>query len=148
MFLMVYSWVFLGDTVQFSLPMSPIKFTILTQFTSLTWLIIFYVIVFIIAFIIFIVGSVMLSLSSFCAITAPGLYKFTSFLVVSWWLGFSIIIAYLVKFYFGADIAGFVNEQTREHTVEEVEERIFRKVFNEYDKDREGKFIYILFFFY
>ena len=135
---MVYSWVYLGDNVYLSLPMSPVKFLILHQFTSLTWLMIFYFVVFLVGFITFIVGSFMLSESSFCAYTAPGLYKFTSFLVVTWWLGFSIILAYLIKLYFGSDIASFVTEQTREHTAEEMEERIFRKVFNEFDTEREG----------
>lgn len=138
LYLLVFSWVYLGDTITISLPMSPVKFTILHQFTSLSWLIIFYAVVFLIAFITFIVGSFMLSLSSFCAITQPGVFKFTSFIVAIYWIIFSVIIAYIVRLYFGADIASFVSENTREHTAEEMEERIFRKVFNDYDADRQG----------
>lgn len=138
MYLLVFSWVYLGDTISISLPMSPIKFTILQPFTSLSWVMIFYFVVFVTGFITFIVGSFMLSLSSFCAQTQPSVYKFTSFIVACWWIGFSVIIAYIVKLYFGADIASFVTENTREHTAEEMEERIFRKVFNEYDPDRQG----------
>ncbi len=74
----------------------------------------------------------------FCAVTAPLLYSFTTFLVVSWWLGFSVVLAYMIKFYLGAEIANLMREATREHTNEEMEERIFRKVFNDYDKDRMG----------
>lgn len=138
MYLLVFSWVYLGDTIAVSLPMSPVKFTILYQFTSLTWLMIYYAVVFIIAFVTFCIGSFMLSLSSFCAVTQPSVFKFTSFIVACWWIGFSVILAYLVKLYFGADIASFVTENTREHTAEEMEERIFRKVFNDYDADRQG----------
>ena len=128
----------LGDNVYIQFPFSEQRFVIFFPFKSLQWVIGAYGIIFITSFIIFIIGTFMLSQSVMCGHTAPVLYKFTSFLVVSWWLIFFVIIGYLVKLYFGHDISSFISEQTREHTDEEMEERIFRKVFNEFDKDREG----------
>lgn len=138
MFLLVYTWVFLGDTLEVKVPMSNHTFVLLRPFTSLKWLIGVYFVFVVATFIIWIVGSYMLGLSVFCSSTAPLLYKFTTFLVVSYWLGFFVVIGYSVKLFFGKDILAFIKEQTREHTNEEMEERIFRKVFNDYDKDREG----------
>lgn len=139
MYLLVFSWVFLGDEIKVGIILSDHKFTILTPFTSLQWLIMTYFGIGIYAFIVFIVYTALLSQSNFCAVTAPLLYKFSSFLVASFWIGFVVVISYLIKLYFGGDIASFIHDQTREHTNEEMEERIFRKVFNEYDKNREGE---------
>ena len=135
---MVYSWVYFGDVIQVQVPLSPIKVTLLKPFTSLAWLMFFYFVVFVTTFIVFCVGSYLLGLSTFCAATAPLLFKWTTFLVVSWWIGFCVCIVYMIKLYFGNDIASFITDQTRDHTPEEMEERIFRKVFNEFDKNREG----------
>jgi hypothetical protein len=138
MFLLVFSWVYLGDLLTIPIPFSSHRMTLLKPYTSLKWLMGVYFVIFVTAFIIFIVGTYMLGLSSFCAVTAPLLFKFTTYLVITWWLMFVVIVVYMIKFYFGQDIAAFVNEQTREHTNEEMEERIFRKVFNEFDKNRTG----------
>ena len=146
MYLLVFSWVFLGDEIKIGVILSDHKFTILRPFTSLQWLIMIYFAIGLFAFIVFIVYTALLAQSSFCALTSPLLYKFSSFLVASWWIGFCVVIGYLIKLFFGSDIASFIHDQTREHTNEEMEERIFRKVFNEYDKDREG--MYIMYVYY
>lgn len=139
MFLIVYTWVFLGDNMYFTIPFTNVTFKVLRPFASMWWLMGFYAVIAITSFIVWCVGSYLLAASVFCAVTSPLLYQFSSFLVISYWLGFSVVVAYLVKIVFGRDIAGFVKDATREHTVDEVEEQIFRKKFTEYDKERDGE---------
>jgi uncharacterized membrane protein YciS (DUF1049 family) len=139
LFLLVFTWVYLGDTIMVNIPALGISFTLLAPFKSLKYVAVFYFVLAIISFIIWIVGSVLLQLSVFCQSTAPGLYKFSTFLVVIYWLGFVITCLLLTKFFFGSNIAKMIKESTRASTIDEVEERLFRAKFDQYDAEKENR---------
>lgn len=128
----------MGDKIFLSINFLKVKVQVLQPFTSLTWLMGFYAILFFVSFIIWIVGASLLSLSTFCVLTAPVLYSYSTFLVASYAIAFFIVVGYVIKLKFGANIASMVKEQMRQPTQEEMEERIFRKKFGEFDK--ESKF--------
>jgi hypothetical protein len=90
------------------------------------------------SFIIWAVGAQLLALSIFCAGTAPSLYNFTLYLVVTYWLGFFIIGCYLIKLKYGNFIEQYISSQAKGPSVEDMEERIFRKEFKKFDKKKLG----------
>lgn len=90
------------------------------------------------SFIIWAVGAQLLALSVFCAGTAPSLYNYTLYLVVTYWLGFFIVGCYLIKLKYGNLIQSYINSQAQGPSVEDMEERIFRKEFKKYDKKKIG----------
>lgn len=139
LFLLVFSWVYLGDKIRLNIPFFKINRQILAPFTSLKWIMIFYLIIAVVSFIVWIVGCALLSLSVFCSMTAPVLYSYTLFLVVSYALSAFIVVGYILKLKFGNSIMSLVKEQMRQPSQEELEERIFRKKFAEFDKDMEYK---------
>ncbi len=138
-FLMVYAWVFIGDNVQLKIATLGIDYKILAPFKSLKWLMGFYIVLFGMSFIVFIVGTVLLNLSIFCVDTAPVLYKYSQFLVVTYWVGFAITLIYVVKLFAGSSIVKLLKETTRESTVSEVEEKLFRQKFNEFDAEGDNR---------
>jgi uncharacterized membrane protein YciS (DUF1049 family) len=139
LFLLVFTWVYLGDTITISLPSLGIEFKLFTPFKSLRFIATLYAVIAIASFIVWLVGSVLLNLSVFCEATAPGLYKFSTFLVATYWLGFIIIFLLLTKFFFGSNIAKMIKESTRASTIDEVEERLFRAKFDQYDVEKENR---------
>jgi hypothetical protein len=90
------------------------------------------------SFITWAVGAQLLALSIFCAGTAPSLYNFTLYLVVTYWLGFFIIGCYLIKLKYGNFIEQYVSSRAQGPSVEDMEERIFRKEFKKFDKKKLG----------
>lgn len=116
-----------------------VDMVILRPFKSMKWIMYFYSALFLMNFIIAVYGTFTMSLAIFCAPTAPMLYKFSLFILAIFWIFFFTIVAYSIKFFFGHRIATFIQEQTRAETMEEVEERIFRKFFSEYDPQKEDK---------
>lgn len=139
LFLIVYSWVFLGDVIRFESKTLGIDIIVLAPFRSFRWIVILYFAVAVASFIVWIVGTVLLEFAVFCQDTSPGLYSYTVFLVASYWMGFGITGIYIIKLFFGSNIAALIKESTRASTVEEVEEKIFNSKFQDYDKDKEGK---------
>lgn len=139
LFLLVFTWVYLGDTIMINIPALGISFTLLRPFKSLKYIVFFYFIIAAASFIVWIVGSVLLQLSVFCADTAPDLYKFSAFLVVIYWLGFVVTCLVLTKFFFGSKIVKMIKESTRAATIDEVEERLFRVKFDQYDAEKENR---------
>jgi len=139
LFLMVFSWVYVGDTVILSVPALGIELTLLTPFKSLKYIVFYYFVVAVVSFIVWLVGSVLLQLSVFCVSTAPVLYQFSLFLVVMYWLGFVITVVYLIKMFFGSNIAKILKETTRASTIDEVEEKLFRARFDQYDPEKENR---------
>jgi hypothetical protein len=119
----------------FTISFFKINVQVLMPFTSLKWLIGYYSALAVASFIVWVVGAALLSMSTFCVATAPVLYSYSTFLVASYAIAFFIVIVYLIKLKFGGNIAALVKEQMRQPTQEELEERIFRKNFSEYDKD-------------
>mmetsp|Transcript_16052 Transcript_16052/g.17386 ORF Transcript_16052/g.17386 Transcript_16052/m.17386 type:complete len:132 (+) Transcript_16052:387-782(+) len=51
------------------------------------------------------------------------------------WILFFIAGLYSVKLFFGTTLVKLIKEQTREETLEEVEERIFKKQFQQFDPE-------------
>lgn len=137
-FLMVYCWVFLGSKVWVSIPFVGIGFYILQPFKKLKGLMIWYALVSILSFFVWVVGTALLDLSIFCEGTAPRLYQFSSFLVVSYWLGFCIITIYLIKKRFGKVLRAMFDNARQGPTVEDMEEKIFRKEFKKLDTRKKG----------
>jgi hypothetical protein len=139
LFLMVYSWAFLGDNIRLTIPSLGIDSKILAPFKSLKWLAGFYGCIFFMSFIVWIVGTVLLNLSIFCVKTAPVLYSYSRFLVVVYWLFFCVTLIFAIKMFFGNTIAKLVKEGTRESTLSEMEDQLFRQKFNELDLEAENK---------
>lgn len=137
-FLMVYSWAFVGLKVWFSIPFTGLGFYILKPFSKLKILMIWYFVVFFLSFIVWIVGTSLLDLSVFCVTTAPLLYRFTAFLVVTYWLGFCVMMIFLIKKRFGAFLRTMFDTARAGPTVEDMEERIFRKEFKKLDVRKKG----------
>jgi len=136
LFLIVYSWVFLGDTVTLKSEWLDINRKVLVPFTSMKWLMAIYIIIGFTSFIVWAVGTTLLKLAALCIYTSPKLYEYTLFLVAIYWLGFVIVIIFLIKLVYGDKIAAFVKDNARAPTANELEERIFRKKFSEFDRDR------------
>jgi hypothetical protein len=138
LFLLVYSWVFIGDRIRLKIDFMRVDRVIFVPFSSLKWLMGFYLVLGVASFIIWIVGSVLLQLGWFCATTSPGLYSYVTFLVTVYWMGFIIIVLYVIKLIFGQEIMGMIKEQIRAPTMQEVEERIFKRKFYDIDKEKSG----------
>jgi hypothetical protein len=99
----------------------------------------YYVIIWFVSFITVIAGSAFMTGATICSKTAPTLYSYTVFLLVVYWIGFAMMILYLIKLFYGDQIAKTYGDNMREPTVEEVEERMFRKVFVKFDTNKEQK---------
>jgi len=122
-----------------SIPALGFEWTVLRPFKSLKWVVFAYFVVGVVSFIIWLVGSVLLQLSIFCVSTAPTLYQFSLFLVAIYWLGFIITVIYTIKMFFGQNLVKIFKETTRASTVEEVEEKLFRARFDQYDVEKENR---------
>ena len=137
-FLMVYSWAFIGVKVWCVIPFAGIGFFILKPFTKLKVLMVWYFFVFMLSFIVWIVGTALLDLSVFCEATAPELYRFSAFLVVTYWIGFCVIVIYMIKKRFGKILRAVFDNTRQGPTVEDMEEKIFRKEFKKLDTRKKG----------
>lgn len=130
---------FIGDTLRLQSKSLGIDFTLCRPFRSLRTLGLFYFIIAVFSVIVWIAGTVLLQLSSFCQSTAPKLYDYTLFLVVTYWIGFFITLFYVIKLFFGSNIAKMMKEATRASTIDEIEERIFKSKFQMFDKEKQNK---------
>eukprot|EP01041_Mallomonas_annulata_P002965 gene2965-5819_t len=125
-----------GDHFQVYIPIYNRSFTVLKPITSLTFLAFLYSVLGLASFICWSIGSFYMTNSIFCAETAPALYSFCLFIVVVYWIGFFIVIFYVIKINFGQAITVALIEQTRAPNEDELEEGIFRKVFLEIDRKK------------
>eukprot|EP01040_Poterioochromonas_malhamensis_P001916 gene1916-2050_t len=135
LFLLVFTWVYLGDDIYLKIPSLGINQRVLKPFRSMKWIIGIYLALGGMNFLISIIGTVLVQLSSFCVSTAPKVYQFSLFLVCMFWILFFIAGLYSVKLFFGTTLVKLIKEQTREETLEEVEERIFKKQFQQFDPE-------------
>ncbi len=139
--LFIYSWVFLGDYITVNVPIIDKEITILGPFRSLRFLMFYYFIEGVVSFIVMSVAtyfhSITLSINS-CATKAPALYNYMTFAITIYWTGFTIIMAILVQMKFGQLILDQLNNFMRDPTEEELQEKIFRKKFSDFDKDKLG----------
>jgi hypothetical protein len=140
LFLFVYTWVFLGDTITMQVPILDKEVVLFRPFRSLKFLIFYYLIIGFISWIVMIVGTYLYSLQTtvLCAETAPLLYYYTGLVVGVYWTGWVIVMLILINMKFGGDILEKWRMFMKEPTVEELEEKIFRKKFSEFDKEKNG----------
>lgn len=137
LFLIVYSWLFLGDKLVFKWDfIAKFQFTFAIPFHSLKWVMIFYVIIGFTSWIVWIVGTILLNNSFLCVTTAPKLFSYTLFLVAAYWLGFVVVILSLINIMYGDKIQQFIKNQLTGASQSELEERIFKKKFLEFDKEK------------
>ena len=80
----------------------------------------------------------MLDLSVFCEQSAPELYRFSAFLVVTYWIGFCVVVIYIIKKRFGKILRAIFDNTRSGPTVEDMEEKIFRKEFKKLDSRGKG----------
>lgn len=139
LFLLVFTWVYLGDTVRVSIPIINFERVILRPFRSLKWIMICYAVIGFIEFIVGIYGAFILSLAEFCKVTSPDLYQFSLFVVTLFWVGFFIVSMYAVKLFYGTRLSKIIKDNVRTETMDEVENRLVRSKFLEFDKTREEK---------
>eukprot|EP00981_Chlorochromonas_danica_P000958 scaffold229_cov155-Ochromonas_danica.AAC.6 len=137
LFLLVFTWVYLGENIRITIPVINFDRVVLRPFRSLRWIMYFYFALAIGAFVVGIYGTFILALSTFCSTTASELYHFTMFAVVLFWVGFFAVACYTVKLFYGTRISKILEEKMREETVEEVENRLVRAKFMEYDKTKQ-----------
>lgn len=136
LFMIIFSWIYLGDTITLHVPLIKADWTILVPFTSLKFLMRIYLVLGITSFIIMCVGGGLLTLSRLCVDTAPRLYSLTLFMVAVYFLGFIVVCILLTKLAFGSQIFNFIKEAARAPNQNEFEEKIFTKSFNEFDRDK------------
>lgn len=141
LFLLIYSWVFLGDIIRLQIDKFKIDRVVMWPFKSMKLLMFLYFGLGFTCFIVWIVGSALLNVASFCKLTAPGLYSYISYLLASFWITFVVVIGYIIKMTYGKNIWGFVQQMTKPPTLDEMEEVIFRKQFSQYDKTKEGRIV-------
>eukprot|EP01031_Cornospumella_fuschlensis_P026994 gene26994-32614_t len=138
-FLLVFTWVYIGDEIKITIPMLNFERVLFSPFKSLKWVLGFYLVVGGIAFILGIYGAFILSLATFCQQSAPALYQFSLFVVTIFWLGFFFTGGYAVKMFWGTNISRFIEDKVREESMEEVENRLVRAKFAEFDKSKEDR---------
>ena len=136
LFLLVFSWSYLGDTITVRIPIIEADWTILVPFTSLKFLMRIYFVLGFTTFIIFCVGATVLNLGKLCVNTAPRIYSLATFMSAMFWMGFIIVVILLVKLSYGSQIFSLIKDAARAPTQGEMEEKVFRKQFNEFDKER------------
>jgi hypothetical protein len=138
LFVLIYSWLWLGDTIYFEIKMIDLKKAILWPFSSVKWLMAYYVVVFFTSMIVFAVGSAILNNATLCVQTTPRMYSYVSFILGIYWLMFSIIIFFTIKQAFGDNIAKAMVSAISAPSQSELEERIFRKKFSEFDVENDS----------
>ena len=127
-----------GDTLYFEIKIINLKRAILRPFSSIKWLMAYYIVIFFTSMVVFAVGSSILSAASLCVTTTPRMYSYVSFIVGVYWLMFDVIVFFTIKQAFGANIAKAIVSATTAPSQSELEERIFRKKFAEFDLEKSG----------
>lgn len=139
LFLLIYSWIWLGDEFYFEIEVLNFKRIILWPFQSMKWLMFYYLIIFFTAMIVMAVGTFVLNNAALCVTTTPKIYSFVGFTLAIFWIMFTVIVIKMIGLAFGSSIVSFIKEKTTAPSQGELEERIFRKKFAEFDKDKEGQ---------
>lgn len=138
LYILLYSWIWLGDEFYIEFELLSIKACILWPFQSMKWLMAYYIIIFFTAMIVMAVTTAVWNLAALCINTTPKLYSFVSFCIVIWWIIFTVILVKVGGIVFGASLLRIIQEKTTAPSQNELEERIFRKKFAELDRDKEG----------
>jgi Ca2+-binding EF-hand superfamily protein len=132
LFLIVYMWIFIGTELKLTLPVIG-TLRVIGPFKDLMSLVWIWSVISITSFIVWIIGTGLLNLSSFCQATAPDLYNFSLFLVVTYWIGFCVVVLYFIKIVFGKTLEKAVREKIRAPNVNEAAENMFKSKYMKYD---------------
>ncbi len=138
MFLLIYSWIWLGDELRFTVVSLNISWVIMSPFRSMKFLMFYYTIIYFTSMIVMAVGTNVLGLAFLCIDTTPQIYSYVSFICAIYWVMFVVMTASVIKLAFGSSIAKFVRDKTGAPSQNELEERIFRKKFQEFDFDKDS----------
>lgn len=138
LFLLVFSWIWLGDELRFVIESLNISWVILAPFRSMKFLMLYYVILYFTSMILMAVGTQILSLAFLCIDSTPQMYSYVSFVLAIYWIMFVVITVSIIKLAFGSSIAKFVKDKTAAPSQNELEERIFRKKFQEFDYEKDN----------
>jgi hypothetical protein len=128
----------MGFKLTWKIPYTTREVTVFAPFTSVKYLAWVYGILGFTSFLIWVVGATLQNLAVFCLKTSPGLYSYTLYLNAVFWLGFCIVALVIIQKQYGAAIAEYIANQMEEPDQAELEEKIFRKKFNEYDTEKNG----------
>lgn len=132
LFLLAYMWIFVGAELSMNLPVIGL-FRVAGPYKNLLSLIWVWALLSILSFVVWIYGTFLFNLSWFCQTTAPELYRFSLFLVVTYWIGFCVIFLYIIKLVFGKTLDKAIKEKTRAPTVNEAAENVFKSKYMKYD---------------
>ena len=136
---MFYSWIFVGTKTTIKNSYLKLNFTI-EPFKSLDKLIPFYLTLGIISVFVWGFGVYSLIGSTSCIKNESVLYNYSIFLMIIYWFAFFIVMMYMIKYNYHTNFAANIKKQiVQAATTDELEERIFKTTFNEYDVDREFK---------
>jgi len=138
MFLLIFSWSYLGDTITIKVPIIDADWTLFVPFTSLKFLMRVYFVLGFTAFIVFCVGATLLNLSKLCIGTAPRMYSLASFMSAMFWMGFIIVVILLVKLSYGNQIFNIIKDAAKAPSQGDMELAVFRKQFSAYDKEKNS----------
>lgn len=128
----------MGFKLKWKIPYTSREVTLFAPFTSVKYLAWVYGILGFTCFIVWIVGASLQNLAFFCIETAPSLYSYTLYLNAVFWLGFCIVALVVIQKEYGEAILAYITSQMEEPNQDELEEKIFRKKFNEYDTEKNG----------
>lgn len=122
LFLVIYSWAFLGHQVKIN------GWVILTPFTSLSSLVSWYIVIGIASLVNFAIGALYLYQGSFCAVSTPILFNFAYTISVIYWMVITFVIFNVLKIHYDFSFMRFlVNYENT--TEEDVETEFFNKKF-------------------
>ena len=137
LFLLTYSWIWLGDEFYIEIEVMSLRKAFMWPFQSMKWLMFYYLVIFIATMIVMAIGTIVLNSAALCVTTTPKIYSFVGFCLAFWWVMFSVILMKMISLVFGSSIVSFIKDKTTAASQSELEERIFRKKFAEFDKDKE-----------
>ena len=136
LYLVVFSWIFLGDEIR--LPI--VNWPILMPFTSLKWVVTFFTIIGIASFIINCVGTYEIIFGIFCADSAPVLFNYSCFIVAFYWIGFFVVAFTYIKMTLGREIRGTLEAVQQDLGVGPnkltPQEEVFKAKFDEFDVNK------------
>ena len=139
LFLVLYSWIFLGENMSIKIESMKINWHVLAPFSSLDSIIIFYWILGIMTFLLTAVGTFLLFIANSCYRTAQSLYLYVAFIIFINWIGMILIGLSLIRLRCSnITHPSIFAQKTRVATIAEVEETLFLKKFRQVDRRKKG----------
>jgi hypothetical protein len=133
-FLIVYSWIFIGDSITIN------NVTVLTPFTSLASVIRWYAMLILASILCFGIGSLYLTLSSFCAYTAPALYTYTNTVTKLYYAIAVLCIVNYIRIKYDIKITGWLRDNIAEPTGDQMDTDFFFSCFDKFVDKKKSTF--------